>query len=566
MTESQTDLPKGTLVAGRYAIVSRLGQGGMGMVYKARDLVLDETVAFKVLRADLVGQGEFAERFRQEIKLARRVRHKNVCAMHEFGEDGALRFIVMEFIDGADLRIMVRAAGGLPWPEAYEAAIQLCDGLQAIHDEGIIHRDLKTPNIMQDARGFVRLMDFGIAKLTDADATGPITVTGQILGTPEYMSPEQIRGEKVDARIDIYALGVVIFEIFSGRVPFKGDTPIATIYKQLQDPPPLSGTDRLPPSLISVLRKALAKDREDRFRSASEMGAALRQARSAVRAEATLAPTRPADAPPPVATLSPRCPLCSEPIKPGARKCPHCKEFLDPALKAQREHGADLQQRRTRQKTELDGSVNQSFIIAIAGCAIASCLGPLGGPYCMVRARQLRKKYAALELEPPPRVRSLRIVGMLWLGLGGLIWLAVGFNALPDPPPPPAATRVAPWPSAPGANAAVPPTGTVAPAQAAPAAPVTEEARLAAGCEAGNPDDCYRLGTLSSSKASYSRAVAYFEKACGGRHALACANLGFLSENGFGTAIDVTRAITAYKKACAQGEACEQYRRLGGTP
>lgn len=136
-----------------------------------------------------------------------------------------------------------------------------CRRMASKLDEGIIHRDLKTPNIMKDARGLVRLMDFGIAKLGDSEAGGAMTVTGQILGTPEYMSPEQIRGEKVDARIDVYALGVVIFEIFSGRVPFKGDTPISTIYKQPQDPPPLEGTDRLPPSLVPVLRKALAKDR-----------------------------------------------------------------------------------------------------------------------------------------------------------------------------------------------------------------------------------------------------------------------------------------------------------------
>lgn len=550
MNAPSSDLPAGALVASRYEILERLGQGGMGTVYKARDRVLEETVALKVLRADLVGLEDFAHRFRQEIKLARRVRHKNVCAVHEFGEDGSMRYISMEFIEGADLRYMVRAAGGLPWPEAYDVSIQLTEGLQAIHDAGIIHRDLKTPNIMKDAKGLVRLMDFGIAKLGESETGGPMTVTGQILGTPEYMCPEQIRGEKIDVRIDIYALGVVIFEIFSGRVPFKGQTPVATIYKQLQEPPPFSETSRLPPSLVPVLRKALAKDREDRFGTAAEMGAELRRARETVVAEATVATTRPAVAPPPVANAALRCPLCSEPIKAGARKCPHCKEFLDPALKAEREHGSDIRARRALEKAELDEKVGQAFIGAVAGTFIASCIGPLGGPHCMIQSRQFTEKYRALELDPPPRVGKLRTVGIVWLTVGLLLDVGVAFNAFRTDPPAPAVSSARP------ARPAV--------------APLSEEGRLTKGCEGGGAADCYALATLYSSGGSGvtrdpARAVSFFSKACGGRHALACANLGFLSENGIGTAKDLSSAAAAYKKACALGEACEQYRRLGGT-
>jgi serine/threonine protein kinase len=225
-----------------------------------------------------------AKRFRHEIKLARRVSHRNVCRIHEYGEDGGLRYISMEYLEGTDLKHLLRDTGGLPADQAFEVAIQLAEGLQAIHDVGIIHRDLKTPNIMRDAKGVIRLMDFGIAKEGSEEGTGgSLTATGQIMGTPEYMSPEQGRGERIDFRSDIYALGVVDYEMFTGQVPFRGDTPVATIFKHIQDPVPLEGgpASRIPGSAVPLLRKALAKDRSARFASAGEMAEALRQARAA---------------------------------------------------------------------------------------------------------------------------------------------------------------------------------------------------------------------------------------------------------------------------------------------
>ena len=276
--ESARSLNPGSVIAGRYEVLELLGRGGMGVVYKAHDRVLDETVAIKVLLAHVASEPDMERRFRSEIKLARKVRHRNVCGIHEYGEDGGLRFISMEFIDGVDLRRAL-AGGGAPLAaEAFEIAIQLAEGMEAIHEAGIIHRDLKTPNIMRDAKGHVRLMDFGIAKQA-GDVPG-VTVTGQglIMGTPEYMSPEQARGEKVDFRSDIYALGVVIFEIFTGQVPFRAETPIATIFKHLQDPPPVDDAS-LPEPLKAVLRKALAKPPAERYATAGQLVAALRQAR-----------------------------------------------------------------------------------------------------------------------------------------------------------------------------------------------------------------------------------------------------------------------------------------------
>jgi hypothetical protein len=291
---------KGSVVAGRYEILETLGKGGMGMVYKAHDRTLDEEVALKLLRADIAADPDMASRFRREIKLARKVRHKNVCGIHEYGEDGPLRFIAMEFIAGVDMRQILKQRGAPPADEAFEIAIQVGEGLQAIHDAGIIHRDLKTPNIMRDAKGVVRLMDFGIAKQAGTEATLGATAIGMIVGTPEYMSPEQARGEKVDFRSDIYALGIVAFEVFTGNVPFRGETPIATIFKHLQEPPPLEGLPAagIPASAVPVLRKALAKTADERYATAVEMAEALKRARAEFlsRPAPTAAPTETAGA------------------------------------------------------------------------------------------------------------------------------------------------------------------------------------------------------------------------------------------------------------------------------
>jgi serine/threonine protein kinase len=276
-------LTQGYVVASRYEILATLGQGGMGTVYKAHDRELDEFVALKVLRGDFTNQPEIAKRFRSEIKLARRIRHKNVCGIHEYGQEGHIRYIAMEFISGVDLRRVLRDQGALPCEDAFDVSIQVAEGLQAIHDEGIVHRDLKTPNLMRDSRGVVRLMDFGIAKQWESESSTNLTAAGQIVGTPEYMSPEQVRGGKIDSRSDIYALGIVIFELFTGQVPFRGETPMLTLFRHLNDPPPLEGPSsaNLPKALISVLRKALAKEAADRYQSAREVVEALREAQAA---------------------------------------------------------------------------------------------------------------------------------------------------------------------------------------------------------------------------------------------------------------------------------------------
>jgi predicted Ser/Thr protein kinase len=275
-------LRPGAVFASRYEILGSLGRGGMGMVYRARDRELGETVAIKVLRPDVARQSVRVEkRFRSEIRLARRVRHRNVCSVYGDGVDGGLLYICMELVEGENLARRIRESGALPPNEAWDVVRQVADGLRAIHQAGIVHRDLKTGNLMTDGDGVVRVMDFGIAKHQAAGLGGAtITATSALMGTPEYMSPEQLRGEQVDFRSDLYAFGVVIYELFTGTLPFRGPTPVATILRQLQDPPNLERW-RLPPSLRPVLARALAKDPSGRPASAAEMRQELHGARLA---------------------------------------------------------------------------------------------------------------------------------------------------------------------------------------------------------------------------------------------------------------------------------------------
>jgi len=269
-------LTQGILVAQRYEILSPLGSGGMGRVYKAHDRTLDEYVAIKVLRSELTREPEIGRRFRSEIKLARKVSHRNVCRIHEYGEDGGLAFICMEFIDGKNVREFLSERSLSP-EEGLELSIQVAEGLQAVHEHGIVHRDFKASNIMIDRKGVVKLMDFGIAKQAASETTG-LTGSG-VIGTPEYMSPEQASGSKVDLRSDLYSLGCVIYEAFTGAPPFRGATPLETMRLHEHEPPQLD-SPAIPEPVRAILRRALAKDPAARYANAADLVDALRQARA----------------------------------------------------------------------------------------------------------------------------------------------------------------------------------------------------------------------------------------------------------------------------------------------
>jgi serine/threonine-protein kinase len=322
-------LTQGTVLAGRYEVLSPLGQGGMGRVYKAKDRVLDEHVALKVLRPEFAREADMARRFLSEIKLARKVSHPNVCRIHEYGEDGGLRYISMEWIDGVSLKEHLRQQR-LTVADAFELSLGVAGGLQAVHERGIIHRDFKTSNIMVDQRGRVRLLDFGIARVAGSD-TGTFTAAGHVIGTPEYMSPEQALGARLDFRSDIYALGCVVFEIFSGQAVFQGETPLVTLFKHINEEPPLDGAwAPIPAPLVPPLRTALAKDPAARFETVALFAAALEDARSRCLLDAPAAAVpseRPAPSPAPeTATILGRpagpttAPFASAPAAPSTHR------------------------------------------------------------------------------------------------------------------------------------------------------------------------------------------------------------------------------------------------------
>jgi serine/threonine protein kinase len=290
---SLSTLALGSVLANRYELRAVLGKGGMGLVYRAFDRLLEEEVAIKVLRTDLASSADAVRRFRGEIKLARKVSHPNVCRIHDYGEEGPLGYISMEILTGQDLqKTLKEQPQGLPEAEVLSAVLQIASGLQAIHDVGILHRDLKTANASRDERGVVRLVDFGIAK--DVLSQGQ-TAAGEAFGTPEYMSPEQCRGDALDYRSDVYALGILAFELFTGDVPIKGSTPMATLFKQIQDLPAFDAEpgSRVPRRFVPPLKKALAKAAADRYASAQEFAQALRAVAVADPPQAPLTSTIP---------------------------------------------------------------------------------------------------------------------------------------------------------------------------------------------------------------------------------------------------------------------------------
>src|SRR5579863_666418 len=264
------ELEIGTVLAGRYEIVQLLGQGGMGAVYKARDKDLDRNVALKLIRPELAKNPEILRRFKQELILARQITHKNVIRIFDLGQFGAIKFITMDFVEGQDLRHLLQEKGKFPPDQAAKIMLQICRALEAAHAEGVIHRDLKPPNIMVDASGRVYVMDFGIAR--SAHLPG-MTETGALIGTPEYMSPEQARGEKLTAQSDIFSLGVIFYELLTGKTPYPADAPLGTLWKRLAEKakPPIEIEPTLPKPLNDIVVKALELDLKDRFASAREM-------------------------------------------------------------------------------------------------------------------------------------------------------------------------------------------------------------------------------------------------------------------------------------------------------
>jgi len=259
----------GTVLANRYEIVRMIGEGGMGAVYQARDLQLNRLVALKVIRPDLAKDPEIVNRFKQELILARQVTHKNVIRIYDLAEFDGLKFITMDFIDGRDLKTVLRENGKFEPRRAAEIIEQVCRGLEAAHSEAVIHRDLKPQNIMMDRSGKITVMDFGIAR---SIAPGG-TFTGTLVGTPEYMSPEQAKGEELDARSDLFSMGIIFYELLTGDTPYKADTSMASLYKRTREkvPPPIELVPETPKPLNAIVVRCLEIDKNKRYASATEI-------------------------------------------------------------------------------------------------------------------------------------------------------------------------------------------------------------------------------------------------------------------------------------------------------
>ncbi|MFZ2055402.1 MAG: protein kinase [Candidatus Aminicenantales bacterium] len=262
--------PIGSTFAGRYQIIEELGKGGMGRVIRALDKKLDEEIAIKFIRSDLTEDPAAVERFRTELKAARQVIHKNVARMFDLNEADGVPFITMEYVRGGDLKSLVKKVGRLDAQQAVRIVRQVAEGLGEAHRTGVIHRDLKPHNIMVDEEGTARITDFGLARLRRADDA---TLTSPGMGTPAYASPEQVEGADVDNRSDLYSLGIVLYEMLTGKIPFKGDSPYSVALQRLTKAPPdpRSLQPDIPEALVHIIMKCLERERERRYQSAEEL-------------------------------------------------------------------------------------------------------------------------------------------------------------------------------------------------------------------------------------------------------------------------------------------------------
>jgi serine/threonine protein kinase len=260
----------------RYEILGEAGHGSMGNVYKARDRETGETVALKLLKPEIASDQAMMDRFKNELLFARKITHKNVCRVYEFNRVAGIAYTSMEFVEGESLRSVLNRFGGLPQRKATDLALQICSGLKEAHAQGIVHRDLKPENVMIDGQGNVKIMDFGIARSMEAGTR----LTGSMVGTPAYMAPEQVAGKPVDYRTDIYSLGLMLYEMFTGVPAFSADNSIAVALKQMREdpPPPHEVEPNIPVATERAILKCLEKDPAKRFQSIADLETNFRTA------------------------------------------------------------------------------------------------------------------------------------------------------------------------------------------------------------------------------------------------------------------------------------------------
>jgi len=285
------ELTTGSTFAGRYQVIEELGKGGMGRVYKVFDTEIKEKVALKLLKPEIAADQETIERFRNELKLARKISHHNICRMHDLSKEEGAYYITMEYISGEDLKSMIRMTGMLGIGTVLSVGKQICDGLAEAHSLGVVHRDLKPQNIMIDKGGNAKIMDFGIARsIKEEGITGP----GVMIGTPEYMSPEQAEAKEVDQRSDIYSLGIILYEMATGRVPFEGDTALSIAMKHKGEIPknPKQFNPNIPDDLSGVILKCLEKEKARRYQTAVDLRSELEKIEKGIPTAERVVPER----------------------------------------------------------------------------------------------------------------------------------------------------------------------------------------------------------------------------------------------------------------------------------
>jgi len=267
---AHAELTPGCFLGKRYKILRELGEGGMGRVLQAEDCELDRVVALKIIRPELARNAQTLKRFKQELILARQITHRNVIRVYDLGAADGIKFISMEFIEGQDLKSLLKAKGNFAAEDAGKIIEQVCRALQAAHSQGVVHRDLKPQNIMVDPRGKVTVMDFGIARSVETAGT---TQPGALVGTPQYMSPEQVRGEKADARSDFFSLGIILYELVTGSTPFKAATMTSFLFDRMteQARPPIELAPGIPKPLNEIAVRCLEFDKEKRYQNAGEI-------------------------------------------------------------------------------------------------------------------------------------------------------------------------------------------------------------------------------------------------------------------------------------------------------
>src|SRR5215217_7496426 len=271
---------------GSYRILNQIGQGGMATVYKAYQASMDRNVAVKVLPGQLAESPEFMKRFQQEARIIARLEHPHILPVFDYGENDGITYFVMRYLEAGTLKEKMESGRPLPLTEIDRLFSQLADALSYAHSMGVVHRDLKPANALIDSRGNLFLTDFGIAKILE-EASPRLTQTDAIMGTPAYISPEQAQSRSVDQRSDIYSLGIILYEMVTGSVPFTAETPLAVLFKHISDPLPLPSVIKpdIPAPVEQIILKALAKNPQDRFTTAAEFLAAWKRALAQVETE-----------------------------------------------------------------------------------------------------------------------------------------------------------------------------------------------------------------------------------------------------------------------------------------